>query len=214
MSAVSGRGVGAVRDPGSVSQQEQLSLWVPDADHPRAGRGLEALAERLASDADLVARYRAKVWTAGGPDTCHIWLGALNGRTGHAKIHIGYETPGGKAWVDYGHRIAWVLGGGDLSPGLLVRHDCDEPPCQNFNCLTPGSVWDNSQDWASRRHRRTGPLADPRGIAQRARALQAAILGAGDDPAAQVAAYRAAADAGQVLSGQIPLITDQGTADL
>lgn len=178
------------------------------------------LAAELASDPGLAARYRAKVWTAGAdPGHCHLWLGALNGDTGHAKLHIRYEPlppaePGRRPvlaeWVDYGHHLAWLLAGEvALGPGEVVRHSCDEPACQNAAHLRVGTRADNYADWAARRFSWLGPLNDPRGPDGRARALQAAVaaaLAAGRDLGAQRAAYATAARAGHEQVGQLTLL--------
>lgn len=160
------------------------------------------LGAELAARPELVARYRARVWGGAGERRCRIWLGAVNGDTGHAKVHVRYDAAG--AWTVYGHQIAWLLAGNPPPPGLL-RHTCDEPSCQNNTHLAAGGRADNIQDWLDRRGREHGPLADPRGPAGRARALQQAILGAGSDPLEQLAAYVAAARVPRA-AGQLALL--------
>lgn len=155
---------------------EQLGLWSGEdlgdpVTGPR-GRGLAALARHLSEHPEVVARYRAKIW-APHPHGCHVWTGALNGRTGHAKFHIGYLD--GRAWVEYGHRISWVLSGGDLDDHGCVRHSCDESACQQPEHLVLGSNGENSRDWSNRRGDIRGPLGDARGAYGRAKALQDAI---------------------------------------
>lgn len=161
------------------------------------------LTEELAARPELVARYRARVWRGAGERGCRIWLGAVNGDTGHAKVHVRYDAAG--AWTVYGHQIAWLLAGNPPAAGLL-RHTCDEPSCQHEDHLAAGGRSENIQDWLARRGRESGPLADLRGPAGRARALQRAILGAGEDPLEQLAAYVAAARVPRP-AGQLTLMT-------
>jgi len=165
----------------------QLALFGNAVSRPVAGRDLAA---ELAARPELVDRYQARVWHGAGEQGCRIWLGALNGDTGHAKVHVRYDDAG--AWTVYGHQIAWLLAGNPPASGLL-RHTCDESSCQDAAHLIAGGQSDNIQDWLARRGRASGPLADPRGPAGRARALQRAILAAGPDPLEQLAAYAAAA---------------------
>lgn len=167
---------------------QQLPLFVDSG--PGRPLVVRNLGEQLAERPELVARYRARVWVGAGAGECQIWLGAVNGDTGHAKVHVRYDLAG--AWTVYGHHIAWLLAG-NPAPLSLLRHTCDEPSCQNSDHLIAGGRSENIQDWLDRRGREHGPLADPRGPAGRARALQQAILGAGGDPLEQLAAYIGAA---------------------
>lgn len=44
------------------------------------------------------------------------------------------------------HRIAWLLGVGEIKKGLLVCHECDNPPCINLDHLFLGTHKDNMLD--------------------------------------------------------------------
>lgn len=160
----------------ATTRSHQLGLWdselLADPVTGPRGRGLRALVQHLQAHPDVVARYRAKVW-APAIHGCHLWTGALNGRTGHAKFHVTYLD--GRAWVEYGHRIAWVLSGGDLDDAACIRHTCDEASCQQPEHLVAGTSGDNSRDWSGRRGDIRGPLGDARGAYGRAKALQDAI---------------------------------------
>lgn len=93
----------------------------------------------------------------GEPDVCWPWIGELGAREpgGYVRIHFGsYRT--------YVHRIAFLLSGGVLQEGHIVRHRCDNPPCCNPACLLAGTPADNVRD-RDERNRRTPFL--PRGAA-------------------------------------------------
>lgn len=48
------------------------------------------------------------------------------------------------------HRISWVLKNGDLAPGLMVLHRCDNPSCVNPDHLFLGSPQANTTDMVSK----------------------------------------------------------------
>lgn len=206
-------------EPLPMIAEHQLPLWaglLPAAPRRRVtGRGARQLADFLQEHPDVIGRYWAKVWTV-STRGCWFWTGALNGRTGHAKVHLGYDA--GVPWVEYGHRIAWVLHGGILSIDTVVRHTCDEASCQQPAHLVEGTSADNSHDWSTRRGDQRGPLADSRGAFGRARAIQHAIANSrglsGDEQISVVAATAnrgiAAAQLGWDLTGKglKPEVTD------
>jgi hypothetical protein len=59
---------------------------------------------------------------------------------------------------------------------VVIRHQCDETSCQNWEDLVTGTQPDNVRDYQARRGREGGPLADRRGARGRAVAIRAAIL--------------------------------------
>lgn len=70
---------------------------------------------------------------------CHIWRGAVNGRTGYGKVkHMDRNF--------LVHRAAWELANGPIPPGELVRHKCHVRTCVNPAHLELGSYADNAQD--------------------------------------------------------------------
>lgn len=93
----------------------------------------------------LACRFWSKV-NIGDPEDCWEW------RT--------YRTPDGygKFWVDYerwfqpSHRIVWELEYGGIPNGLMVLHDCDNPPCCNLNHLFLGTQVENMADMV-KKHR-------------------------------------------------------------
>ncbi|MFF0429972.1 hypothetical protein ACFYUJ_37085 [Streptomyces sp. NPDC004520] len=77
-----------------------------------------------------------------------------------------------------------------------MRHTCDEAPCQNPGHWLAGTRGDNNRDAAARRLLAGHALADVRGAAGRARAVQAAIAAEPDDLEAAIAAALAAGNPG------------------
>jgi hypothetical protein len=68
---------------------------------------------------------------------------------------LGRDSGGyGKLW-DQGkarriHQVEWERWHGQVPPGLVVRHTCDNPPCHNIDHLVLGTKRQNSQDMAQR----------------------------------------------------------------
>ena len=44
------------------------------------------------------------------------------------------------------NRWVWEEHFGDIPPGLVIRHTCDNPPCININHLQIGTIQDNVRD--------------------------------------------------------------------
>ncbi|MFI5987094.1 HNH endonuclease [Streptomyces sp. NPDC051555] len=147
----------------------------------------------LLADGETVARYWGHVLRR-GPDDCWWWTGGLSS-TAHATFRAGSHTTETSRVVP-GHLFGFRLahGADSLAGGLVVRHRCDEPPCQNPAHLLAGTRGDNNRDAASRRRLTGHALTDVRGAAGRARAVQAAIAAA--DPERLDEAIAAALAAG------------------
>lgn len=75
-------------------------------------------------------RLWEKVDRSGGPSSCWIWNGALQGG-GYG--HLG--MPGGR-WV-MAHRLAYELLVGPIPAGLVLDHLCRTPRCVNPAHLEP-----------------------------------------------------------------------------
>lgn len=69
---------------------------------------------------------------------CLEWAGHLN------KHGYGRFVFDGKQW--FTHRLAYVLGVGDIPNGLMVCHHCDNPPCGEIGHLFLGTAADNLAD--------------------------------------------------------------------
>lgn len=83
-----------------------------------------------------------------GPDECWPWTGALQ-TAGYGALSVD-----GKQVT--AHRFAWFLTNGEIPPGKLIRHSCDNPPCCNPWHLSPGTRAQNSQDMVKRGRSATG----------------------------------------------------------
>jgi hypothetical protein len=79
---------------------------------------------------------------------------------------------------------------------IVIRHQCDETSCQNWQHLIIGTQPDNVRDYQARRGRESGPLADRRGARGRAVAIRDAILTAQRTGASVEEALRQAIAAG------------------
>lgn len=75
---------------------------------------------------------------------CIPWLGSKT-KKGYGTIRRAFNDKGTTA-----HRVAWVLANGDLAPGVLVLHRCDNPSCVNPDHLFSGSAKENTEDMVSK----------------------------------------------------------------
>lgn len=73
------------------------------------------------------------------PDNCWPWTAGQVGGTGYGKVTINNVTY-------RAHRVAYMLGNGDIPAGMVVRHTCNNPICVNPRHLILGIFKDNSQD--------------------------------------------------------------------
>lgn len=83
---------------------------------------------------------------------CKLWTGHCNTVSGH-----------GQRWdavlrkVRGAHVMAWEEVNGPVSPGMLVRHTCDNPPCIEPTHLVIGTHRDNRNDMLERHPERYSP---------------------------------------------------------
>lgn len=105
------------------------------------------------ADAKEIARFWARVDRSGGEAACWVWrwtwspeLRLYPGAAG-AYATFNYLGSDGRKMTFRAHRFAYQIATGETIPeGLLVRHDCDNPPCVNPNHLRLGTHADNARD--------------------------------------------------------------------
>lgn len=96
---------------------------------------------------EIVARFSSKYNKSRG---CWPWQAGTFAK-GYGMFNIRRDEYG-KQHTEYAHRIAYVLAKGDIPPGLVVRHTCDNPPCCNPDHLLLGTQADNINDAAVQGH--------------------------------------------------------------
>lgn len=84
-------------------------------------------------------RFWAKVNKRDGSDSCWIWEGARGG-TGYGNFRADSKS------VIAAHTYSYRLAHGDLPPGLVARHTCNNPLCVRPSHLVCGTKSENSQD--------------------------------------------------------------------
>lgn len=96
---------------------------------------------------DLTPEHVERFWQRvdrKGANECWIWKGERR-----ADGYAVYRWMGGQKKF-YAHRLSLLIAGVDIT-NLVVRHDCDNPPCVNPNHLRTGTQADNIRDAVSRR---------------------------------------------------------------
>lgn len=83
---------------------------------------------------EQISRYWAKV-NKGLENECWEWVGAKNSK-GYGQFSIN-----GKSTST--HRISYAMHHGEILPGLIVCHTCNNPPCVNPKHLYMGTNTDN-----------------------------------------------------------------------
>lgn len=114
---------------------------------PHYGRGLCRLhyeRMRATGDPTKVTRVRNGTvadrlahWSNPVGD-CLEWSGRRT-RDGYGQIVVAGRTRAA-------HRVAYEEAYGEIPPGLLIRHTCDNPPCINPQHLIPGTAKQNTHD--------------------------------------------------------------------
>lgn len=120
--------------------------WAGPRDCRRPSRLVAAMP---VSSRSLAERFWSKVDTSAGLFGCWPWAAGRNDK-GYGMFRV--EGRDRRA-----HRIAWTLTNGPIPDGLLVLHECDNPPCVNPAHLHLGTDADNARErdergrtWGSR----------------------------------------------------------------
>lgn len=87
----------------------------------------------------------------GSESECWPWTGCVN-RWGYGACQVDGRQLNAS-------RAAWLFANGEIAPGLMVCHRCDNPICCNPSHLYLGTQFDNMRD----RKEREGYRSVPRG---------------------------------------------------
>ena len=102
--------------------------------------------------------FKEQFWrqvAIGDPHRCWEWQGKSMTKAGGYGL---MWVPGIRKLVS-ANRIAWEISNGPISPGLVIRHKCDNPPCCNPAHLILGTTSDNAKDMVSRNRQNPANLA-------------------------------------------------------
>jgi hypothetical protein len=106
----------------------------------------------------LVARLRARTTVTPTSRSaeigdCWVYAGTDRSGKGHAGISV-HDRP------VHAHRLSFAIHKGPIAAGVVVRHDCDNPPCWRPEHLRDGAQLDNVRDmWARGRAMKPPVLA-------------------------------------------------------
>lgn len=98
---------------------------------------------------------------------CWLWTGGKYNHGGAGQVQYGKKHYAAS-------RLAWILTYGEIPPGLVVCHKCDNPPCCRPSHLWVGTPKQNSQDMIKkgRWNGRTGIPNSPETRAKISRAMK------------------------------------------
>lgn len=118
-------------------------------------------------------RYEALIHPTPLSTGCLLWTGAIAGR-GHGRFWLGRSSDTGRNVAVVAHRWTYALHHSldALLDAEVIRHNCDNPICQNPAHLSPGDTWQNTLEGLNRREIIGNPLRDIRGARGRALALR------------------------------------------
>jgi hypothetical protein len=94
---------------------------------------------------------------------CIVWVGCRH-PSGHGKLTIGIMKD---KTQEYAHRVAWVLAGREIVPGMHLMHHCpggDNPACCNVEHMSIGTMSEHAHDRLVKEQMRPSLLGLPRGV--------------------------------------------------
>jgi hypothetical protein len=125
-------------------------IWVGKI--PSGMRVIQSCANRICINPDhlmlkkdpksLSIKERLLAYSTIDPETgCRVWI-RYKDKQGYGFLHVG----GRKGEVQKVHRLMWQVTFGEVAPGLMVRHMCNNPSCINVEHLALGTNQDNMDD--------------------------------------------------------------------
>jgi hypothetical protein len=103
--------------------------------------------QSLVSDSTLVKRFWKHVKVGPG---CWPWTGCTSDE-GYGRLQKDKNSG-----VIYAHRFSFEMHKGKIPPGILIMHECDNPPCCNPKHLHLGTVQMNNDDAAKKGRKLSG----------------------------------------------------------
>ena len=113
----------------------KADLTVPTGPRARDYRAIQLVLRTMTEE----ERFWFKVQKSDG---CWLWLGARD-KDGYGLATMHRD---GRSILRRATRVAYELACGQLLPGRLVCHSCDNPPCVRPSHLFLGTYGDNAQD--------------------------------------------------------------------
>lgn len=121
-------------------------------------RARRAARQKTKTDAQ---RFWEKVQVPSDDESCWVWTGATTDQ-GYGKFMVGSRVDGTRQVV-LAHRFAWELVNGPLPDGVVLLHECDNPPCVRHT--KPGSQAENVADMVAKgRHVPPPVRRGPKGL--------------------------------------------------
>lgn len=106
----------------------------------------------------VITRLWSKIDDAGGYDACWPWTATITKQIqgwkgvwgGYGRLHVRHpETY--RYYLEYAHRLVYVIHHGLIPDGMIVLHNCDNPICCNPSHLRAGTYQDNAIDRQERK---------------------------------------------------------------
>lgn len=97
----------------------------------------------------VMARFKKKVAKQEEEPFCWLWMAARSSGDGYGFFWFRGRQMGA-------HQASYLLHKGEIPPGFIVRHTCDNRWCVNPDHLLVGTSADNAHDMVSRGRHRSG----------------------------------------------------------